>query len=194
MKQMASLLTLVSLALLVVGCQAVSSSRAPSAGDDAKSTTVTTVMGETGATTIVIDESSGTKTATGTDSGASREIPECSPSLVAPWEKNPELAEIRGNSEGAQIWALVPRRPPLRATEQVEIVLRMTGSGRLDLIALASDGPLAYPKRGPQKRPVSEWERPGEEWVSTFVFPQAGCWQVMASRGPETGYVAFMVR
>lgn len=194
MKPKASPLALVLLALLAaVGCQAVSGP-APSTDDNAESTTVTTVMGETGATTVVIDESSGTKTATGTDSGISEEIPECSPSPANPWEKNPELAEIRGDSEGARIWALIPRHPPPHAKEEVEIVLRMTSSGRPDLIALASDGPLAYPKRGPQKSPTSVWERPGEEWVSTFVFPQAGCWQVMASRGPETGYVAFMVR
>lgn len=193
MKQIASLTALVSLALLVVGCQVVLS-RAPSGNDAAKSTTVTTVMGETGATTIVIDESSGTKTATGTGSGISGEIPACSPSSAVPWEKNPELAEIRGNAEGAQIWALIPRRPPPRAKEQVEIVLRMSGSGRPDLIALASGGPLAYPKRGPRKRLASEWEGLGEEWVSTFVFPQAGCWQIMVSRGSKIGYVSFKIR
>ena len=28
----------------------------------------------------------------------------------------------------------------------------------------------------------SNWNRPGEEWGSSFVFAEPGCWQIRASR------------
>jgi hypothetical protein len=102
--------------------------------------------------------------------------------------------EVRGEAEGAELWALVSRGLPLRAEERVKIVWRMTGSGPLKLVAEGPGGERVRPAEEPQKHAGSTWQRPGEEWGSIFVFPEAGCWTVRATRVSTSGEVRFMVR
>ena len=40
------------------------------------------------------------------------------------------------------------------------------------------------PSSGPDPHPGgSNWQRPGDEWGTTFDFPQPGCWQLQVTRG-----------
>ena len=118
----------------------------------------------------------------------------CSASPTIPWEEGSELTEVRGSAQGAELWALIFGRVPLRAEEEAKISFRMTGSDPLKLVALGPDGEPVFPRQGPRKHLGSDWERPGEEWGSTFVLPKSGCWRIMVSRGAESGYVSLMVR
>ena len=62
-----------------------------------------------------------------------------------------------------------------------KIVWHMTGSGPLRLAATSPSGTTTGPASGPQEQ-GSNWNRPGDEWGSSFVFPEPGCWQIRASR------------
>jgi hypothetical protein len=62
-----------------------------------------------------------------------------------------------------------------------KIVWHMTGSGPLRLAATSPSGTTTGPASGPHEQ-GSNWNRPGDEWGSSFVFAEPGCWQIRASR------------
>ena len=69
-----------------------------------------------------------------------------------------------------------------------KIVWRITGSGPLRLTATSRTGTTAGPASGPHEE-GGNWTRPGDEWGSSFVFGEPGCWQVRASRDPSVADV-----
>ena len=99
--------------------------------------------------------------------------------------------EVQGIGQGATLWALLmPTGPlPVAAEEQIKIVWRMTGSGDFTLIAVGPGGVAVRPTQGPQPHLGSNWNRPGDEWGTIFVFPTAGCWDLHAARGTASGDV-----
>lgn len=97
-------------------------------------------------------------------------------------------------TETPSLWALLqPSVWPLRADTLVKIVWRMTGDGGLSLVAVGPDGSHLAPQDGPRTHSGSNWDRPGDEWGSLFVFPVAGCWDLHASRADIAGDIQLLV-
>ena len=93
--------------------------------------------------------------------------------------------EVRGTTTtGTSLYALVmpEHNIPLRAHDNVKIVWRMTGAGALSLVPTAPDGTERSPAWGPEAHDGSNYQRPGAEWGSGFVFATPGCWHIHATR------------
>ncbi len=74
-----------------------------------------------------------------------------------------------------------------------KIVWRFAGTGDLTLTAIAPDGTSTPPAKL-EPHAASSWQRPGDEWGSTFVFAQSGCWQIHAARADVSGDLWLLVR
>jgi hypothetical protein len=100
--------------------------------------------------------------------------------------------EARGATEQGEAWALLFNAH--RHAERVKIVWRITGSGPFRITAHNArfDVPLA-PVSGPTEHSSSNWNRPGDEWGTRFVFPHAGCWRIDVTRGEVTARFWFSV-
>ncbi len=97
-------------------------------------------------------------------------------------------------TETPSLWALLmPSVWPLRAGTTVKIVWRMTGDGGLSLVAVGPDSSHLAPQGVLTQHVSSNWDRPGDEWGSVFVFPAAGCWDLHASRADIAGDIQLVV-
>jgi hypothetical protein len=117
-----------------------------------------------------------------------------------------DLPESPGKVSRASVWALffppagskvaVSHRAVFAnlAGKQMKVVFRVTGSGKPRFVAIAPDGSNNAPVDGPTAHSGSTWERPGEEWGTTFGFAEAGCWRLHVSRRGGTGDVWLVVR
>jgi hypothetical protein len=118
------------------------------------------------------------------------------PSPTAPWLQNGQQAgiEVQGTGRGAELWALPLAPLPLPVGKEVKIVWRMTGRGSVAITATHQDGTPARYTFGPQEHDWSNWNRPGEEWGTGFVFPKAGCWGFHLARSSGSGDVWLVAR
>jgi hypothetical protein len=93
-----------------------------------------------------------------------------------------------GSDDGTSVAALLERKEggPLRAGEEVKIVVRMTGAGGLQVSAFRPDGSPAAIDWGPEAHTSSNFNRPGSEWGFGVTFAEPGCWTIALSRA-ETG-------
>lgn len=117
----------------------------------------------------------------------------CDPTTT---EAEPILgAEARADSApGHEVWALFFNTWPLPpgeavripVNEEVKIVWRSTGEGSLTIEADDQDGVSIEPIWGPDVHGSSNWERPGQEWGTGWIFPSTGCWTFDVSRGDNT--------
>lgn len=100
--------------------------------------------------------------------------------------------EARGTADRGETWALLFN--PHRHGERVKIAWRVTGSGPFSVAAHNDglSGPLA-PASGPTEHISSNWNRPGDEWGTRFVFPHGGCWRIDVTRGDVTARFWFTV-
>lgn len=125
------------------------------------------------------------------------------PSPARPWAPpSTALVEARGTSGDHELWGLVfgglwasstatifTRDP----AKEFKIVWRMTGTGPLRLVATAPSGATTGPVREPTPH-GSNWNRPGDEWGSSFLLPEDGCWRIRASRDSGYGDLWIVVR
>lgn len=95
--------------------------------------------------------------------------------------------EIEGTSANASLWVLLFQ--PLTTGQDIKMAWRMTGSGRLHLVAIGSQGQQVRPDWGPEAHLSSNWNRPGDEWGAGFTFSVAGCWDMHATRDDTSGDV-----
>lgn len=165
--------------LLLVGCGgAVSAERAPIVLTPPNTARASAARTAPGSVTARIRQ------VTGTGSVSSGTAPPCQPaSPVSPSALGPP--EVRGAATTGEFWALLHAGMP-HAGQDSSIIWRMTGAGPLQVVALGPAGQqlgptLLYETGG------SPWQRPGDEWVSNFVFPSSGCWQMRATRGNAIG-------
>jgi hypothetical protein len=95
---------------------------------------------------------------------------------------------LEGDSaSGTSVWALLFRNDgPVRAGEQVKIVVRMTGAGDLEVTPIEPDGSTATLDWGPEPHGGSTFQRPGDEWGIGVTFTEPGCWTI-ALRRAESG-------
>lgn len=76
-----------------------------------------------------------------------------------------------------------------RVGTDVKIVWRMTGDGDLNVQLLDPDGVPGELSWGPISHLSSNYERPGDEWGTGFVFDKPGCWEMRVSRDTTTATV-----
>ncbi len=102
--------------------------------------------------------------------------------------------EAQANStSGHEVWALFfntwPLEPgePVRipVDEEVKIVWRSTGEGSFIIEADGPGGESIDPTWGPDPHGGSNWDRPGEEWGTGWMFPSTGCWTFDVSHGSQ---------
>lgn len=117
---------------------------------------------------------------------------ECSPSSpFLPWPEDGTpggLAEVRATASDIDVWGLFWSTPPLPVDEEIKIVWRVTGIGEFDIRATqgTTEADLTF---GPNPHQGSNFQRPGDEWGTAFVFPSPGCWEIEITRGADTAYV-----
>src|SRR5579859_3801027 len=113
----------------------------------------------------------------------------CQP--ASPIDNSAVGPEAQGTATNAELWALIQSTsgiPPVAKTE-VKIVWRMTGYYQFSIVALGPAGEQVSPSQGPAPHGGSNWNRPGDEWGTVFIFPVAGCWDMHATRGDASGDV-----
>jgi hypothetical protein len=96
------------------------------------------------------------------------------------------LPEAQGRISGGSLWALF-FQPLAPGGDGVKIVWRVTGTGAFSVKAYSPSGAMLAPDWGPQMHDGSNWDRPGDEWGTKFVFPTAGCWDLHVTRGQASG-------
>ncbi|MEW6404957.1 MAG: hypothetical protein AB1649_24440 [Chloroflexota bacterium] len=77
------------------------------------------------------------------------------------------------NEQGVQVrptWGPISRRGRVGLGSVFSLVLQQlkTDWRRLSMVMMRPTG--------------SDWKRPGQEWGTEFIFPQAGCWRIFVSR------------
>ena len=98
------------------------------------------------------------------------------------------------SSSDVEAWALVFNTWPHEAGDilrmpadlEIKIVWRVTGDGDLEISAIGPDGQTISPHWGPESHGGSSWRRPGDEWGTGWIFPEAGCWSFLLGRGDAT--------
>jgi hypothetical protein len=104
------------------------------------------------------------------------------------------LAEIRGTATGAQLWALLFASQPIHLQQSIKIVWKMTGTGPFSISTHGPQKKQAQLTFGPELHSGSNWNRPGDEWGTGFIFPLAGCWDLHITRGAAYGDVWLIVQ
>ena len=95
----------------------------------------------------------------------------------------PEMhADIVGNGD---VWALLLLGPTSSVNSATLIVWRATGSGAFQVYASGPGNARLLPADGPDPHLGSNWQRPGDEWQTNFIFPTPGCWQLQVTRGAD---------
>ncbi|WP_431975996.1 hypothetical protein [Micromonospora haikouensis] len=100
--------------------------------------------------------------------------------------------DLQGTGAGATLWAML-FATQVRAGTEVKVAWRMTGSGDLSIRATGPDGTVVQPVLGPDPHGGSNWDRPGDEWGTRWVFPSPGCWTIDATRTSGTGSLVLRV-
>lgn len=99
------------------------------------------------------------------------------------------LAETRATSDSIEAWGLLWQTPPLEIDQEIKMVWRATGSGEVRIRAISEEGEVIEPTWGPDLHADSNFDRPGDEYGSAFVFPSPGCWEIEIARGNDTAHV-----
>ncbi len=93
--------------------------------------------------------------------------------------------EVQGTTTNGSLWLLLFGETKIG--QDLKIVWRMTGTGDLHLDAIGPQGQQIAPDWGPEAHVSSNWDRPGDEWGAGFTIPEAGCWDLHASRDSTSG-------
>ena len=133
---------------------------------------------------------------------ASTFVPLGQPGCAPPSPANGITGEARGAATTGDLWAwgfnpnlAESRELVLRGVvgTKFKIVWRMLGSGGATFTAIAPDESRMAPAEL-QLHGGSNWNRPGDEWGSIFVFTQPGCWQIHVQRADNAGDLWLLVR
>ena len=147
--------------------------------------------------TVVITSCSGSEVTPPTDqlvpTTAAVGAPDCVPPTphvdwVGSDGEKTSLVEVQARSADLEVWGLLWQMPPLEVGVEVKMVWRVTGSGEFTIRAM-SRGAEADLTWGPNFHAESNFDRPGDEWGTAFVFPEPGCWEIQITRGTGRGYV-----
>ena len=129
---------------------------------------------------------SGITIVSGTSSGASGTpatmcpVTPQAPSTLGMPEMHAEIVGI------ADVWALLLSGSKTSVNGATLIIWRATGSGPFQVVASGPGNARLLPVNGPDPHPEgSNWQRPGDEWGTNFIFPTPGCWQLQVTRGTD---------
>jgi hypothetical protein len=100
-----------------------------------------------------------------------------------------------GVGHGAALSALfMPGVDGWQVGAEIKIVWRMTGAGAFEMVARGPAGVRVVPVWGPEAHAESNFQQPGDEWGTGWVFPAAGCWTLHATRaGGQSGDLAVRI-
>jgi hypothetical protein len=103
----------------------------------------------------------------------------------------PPVGGLQGIATGGSLYAQVSQAVPTDVNEK--IVLRVTGTGQLQLAAIGPGGQPIAPNQLDTHPSGSSWDGvvPGDEWGSFWTFPTPGCWDLHAVRGSVRGDIYF---
>jgi len=127
---------------------------------------------------------------------AAQSAPSSQPcSSPTPIQMGPNGPVAQGSASGGQFWAIMSFPSSGTVDDGEKFVLRMTGSGPLNVTAVGPGGEVVTPTQGPilHSAGSSSWNAPGDEWGSGWVFDEPGCWDMHAVRGNVTGDIWFNV-
>jgi hypothetical protein len=93
--------------------------------------------------------------------------------------------EVELATHSGEIWALF-EDDVVRSGDDVTVWWRIPGKTALELV-LVGTGEREVAVDGERPDPTLGWDRPGDQWVATFAFPQPGCWRISATRGTVHG-------
>jgi hypothetical protein len=110
-----------------------------------------------------------------------------------PLPAGPGPAEVQGVIASGSLWILILGDEPVRKLQETKIVWRMTGQGPLNVEAIDSHGREATLTAGPDAHGASSWNRPGDEWGTGIIFPEAGCWRLHGRRTTGSGDIHLSV-
>lgn len=100
------------------------------------------------------------------------------------WTPTPdEEGAFEADASGGEVNALVFGSLPPRTDSELKIVWRVTGDGELTVSAERPDGSAGVLTFGPEAHPASNFDRPGDEWGTGFLFDVPGCWHLDVRRG-----------
>lgn len=91
------------------------------------------------------------------------------------------IGVLLGTAESASTTQLIAAATPLLTTDVEEkFVVRMTGDGQFDAVALDNDGVRVRPNSIVRHTGQSSFDGvfPGAEWGVLVTFPQPGCWRL----------------
>ena len=123
----------------------------------------------------------------------------CEADLVV---SNPSItgeAQLRTTSVDFEAWSLwftdLAAGDPIAipTNEEVKVVWSVTGDGDFSVATVHADGTTMEPTFGPARHDGSNWEAPGDEWGTGWIFPKAGCWDMTVTRGTDTAYQTIVV-
>ena len=115
----------------------------------------------------------------------------CQPSKIQ--ASRNDFPEIQGTMDSqGEMWALL-FFDTAHVNEDEKIVWRITGEGNaFDVEAKSGKGTVIHPT-WTDYHGASNWERPGQEWGTSFNFPEPGCWTITVTRGETTGTISLDV-
>lgn len=95
--------------------------------------------------------------------------------------------DFRVPATSGRAWALAFGALPATVGQDLKVVWRVTGRGRLRVTFRDPSGARRPLEFGPDEHSGSSFEHPGREWGTGFAFDAPGCWTVRVAR---TGTVA----
>jgi hypothetical protein len=88
-----------------------------------------------------------------------------------------------------EAWALLYEPSPWRRGQEVKVVWRATGTGDVRVVAVGPQAQEVPPLSGPTEHVGSTWQRPGQEWGTSFRLDEPGRWELRVERGSSTATV-----
>lgn len=90
-------------------------------------------------------------------------------------------------------WALLfTGELPWPLGEEIKVAWRVDGAGELSAVSIGPSGEEVEPDHL-IAHGGSNWERPGDEWGSSWTFPRAGCWELRVTRGNDSASIRVLV-
>lgn len=106
------------------------------------------------------------------------------------------MGEVYGTATGGTVWSWFMQAYPPQAGVVDKTVWRLdiaNASGSPDFTLIGPAGQPGHLNSGPEEHGGSTWNRPGREFGTGLVFPEAGCWDVHVSLGNLSGDVYVVV-
>jgi hypothetical protein len=104
--------------------------------------------------------------------------------------------------DDVEVWALFfltfPIRPngdpiSIPVSTEIKIVWSVTGTGDFRIEAVGPNGASIESIWEPTGHLGSSWERPGDEWDTSWTFPEVGCWTFEIQRGDSAAQLSIDV-